>query len=102
MTAEGVEVRLRRSGGFGGMTLETSVNSRDLPPEEARGVEQLLERGEAALHDDQPPARGADRFQYDLTMSRGDEKVELSFSDGAIPPDLESLVGRLVRLARRR
>jgi hypothetical protein len=38
-----------------------------------------------------PPVRGADRFQYDLTVSDGADRHSLRVCEGSVPPPLAAL-----------
>jgi|tagenome__1003787_1003787.scaffolds.fasta_scaffold18318117_2 hypothetical protein len=93
--AEDWRIELIRSGGVAGVTRRTTLASEDLSAAEAAEVERLL----AALDDvpEAPPApgRGADRFQYDLRVTRGGRTRTLTFTEGAIPPEIRPLIDRL-------
>jgi hypothetical protein len=42
---------------------------------------------------------GADEYQYDLTVRRGQETVSLRFDESVLPPELAALVHALERRA---
>jgi hypothetical protein len=45
---------------------------------------------------------GADEYQYDLTVRRGEEEVALRFDETVLPPKLAPLVQLLERRAEER
>jgi hypothetical protein len=80
-------IELVRSGGFAGITRRSSL---DVSEGEAAEVERLL--------DELPPAdrpRGADRFQYELRVTRGGETRAATLHEGAIPEEIRPLIDRL-------
>jgi emfourin len=94
-----VRVDLVRSGGFAGIPVHASVDSATLPVEEASELAALLDRldmADLAERATQPP-RGADRFQYDLTIQRGAVRQHVSLAESAVPPDLRPLLTWLLR-----
>jgi hypothetical protein len=100
----GVRIDFQRSGGFAGVVLRCSIDTARMTPEEAREIEELVSAVDpAALAAASPrPGRGADRFQYDLTIDREDQRHHLSFGEGELTPELRPLVTRLLEIARRR
>ena len=94
-----MRLELRRSGGFAGITRSASVDTADLPSEEADELAGLLERS-GVLHESpgrRGPTPGApDRFRYRLVVERREERVEVSFGEEAMGPDLRALVDRLL------
>jgi hypothetical protein len=96
-----VRLELRRSGGFAGIARSASVDTADLPAEEADELAGLLERSGVlrAGRDAGRPARspGApDRFRYRLVVERREERVEVGFGEEAMGPELRALVERLL------
>jgi hypothetical protein len=94
-----VQVDFARSGGLAGMSVRTSVDTAELPPGPAAEVERLVAAVEASgLPKGSRP--GADRFQYDLTISRGGRSQSVSVGEKDLSPELEALCGWLLRHAR--
>lgn len=84
------------------MRLAVEVVTESLPPEEANELETLVEK---ARFFDLPSilkaqTRGADRFQYRLTVERGDQFHTVVTSDGATPEELQLLIDHLTNVAR--
>ena len=82
-------IELVRSGGFAGITRRSSL---DVGEEEAAEIERLLDDLPAA-----DPPRGADRFQYELRVTRGDRTRAVTLHEGAIPEQIRPLIDRLTR-----
>ena len=94
-------LRFRRSGGiFAGNQLELEVDQQDLDPAESAALAQVLEGPGLAQFSDLPGrGSGADEYQYDLTLKRGDDVVSLRFDETRLPPELAPLVDALERRA---
>ena len=92
---ENWRIELVRSGGVAGVTRRWSLDSKDLSAGEAAEVERLL----AVLNDvpaqPSPPGRGADRFQYELRVTRGGPTGSVTLREGAIPAEIRPLIDRL-------
>jgi hypothetical protein len=87
-------IDLVRSGGVAGMTRRWSLDSQDLSADEAAEAERLL----AALDgvpEQPPPTPGADRFQYELQVTRAGRTRAVRVRDGAIPTEIQPLIDRL-------
>jgi hypothetical protein len=71
-----------------------------LAPEEADALEALL----ASRPEGNPASSGpgADRFQYDLTVTGDGPPRRITVREGDLPPEFRSLLDRLVAHARRR
>jgi hypothetical protein len=97
-----IRIELERSGGFAGISLRTSIDTNTLPPDEAREIARLVDRIDFArlVRRAPRPARGADRFQYDLTVQQGAARHHLSVPEGAVPTELKPLLERLVARAK--
>src|SRR3954453_24181014 len=94
---EGWRIELIRSGGFAGVTRRWSLEPDDLGADEAAEVERLLAALDDVAADPPEPARGADRFQYELRGMRGGETRSMTLQEGAIPDEIRPLIDRLTR-----
>jgi hypothetical protein len=93
-------VEFIRSGGVTGMSLTTSLDLDELAPDEADALEALLaQRPEGTPA---PSGRGADRFQYDLTVTVDGAPRQVTIGEGDLPSELRPLIDRLVTQARHR
>jgi hypothetical protein len=98
------QVHFERTGGFAGIRLATSVDTADLPEEEARALEEKIQ---AARFFEQPgQMRSAgnepDRFQYKITVEQAGKSHTVEVGETSMPEDLQPLVEHLGNLARTR
>jgi hypothetical protein len=96
----GLHVDFARSGGFAGLTLQASVDGDDLPPDERAELERLVRAVEACGAPTSTRA-GVDRFQYDVTISRGKDEKRYSVGEADLTPELKALSEWLLDRARR-
>ena len=95
-----LRIELTRSGGFGG--LETKLGELDtseLPEEEVRELERLVEQANLPELTAASPLRGegADRFQYHLTIEDEQGRRELTAAEDRVPDALRGLLERVSR-----
>jgi hypothetical protein len=84
-----MQVRLRRTGGFAGVTLDSGpVDAAELEPAHADAL--------AALEQEPPPAPARYRFTYELTF--GSRSVRLG--ERLPTPELRAAIKALERRAR--
>ncbi|MGH2767239.1 MAG: protealysin inhibitor emfourin [Actinomycetota bacterium] len=97
-----VKIEFQRSGGFAGTTLATSVDAGDLPQTEAEELGELVERADLPALSERPRRPGGpDRFQYDLAVTLGDRRYQVTVGEAEVPETLRPLLDRLLELARR-
>jgi hypothetical protein len=95
-------IEVHRSGGFAGIGLSGSADIDALPADEARELLALFDQ----LDVDSPPraarpsAGGADRFQYDVTVSRGGNRRTLSLEETDLTPAQRDILTRILRRGR--
>jgi len=103
MSDERVSIEVVRSGGFGGVRRTARLDTDDLDEERAATLRGLV--ADASLDDRGTGPRsgggGADRFQYDVTLVRGNERRELTFSESRLSEAQERLVRWVLSTARR-
>lgn len=89
-----MRVELTRSGGIAGLTVQVAVEGTELSKAEASKLAELVERAGVEALARRSPLRGpgADRFQYDLTVSDKGKEHRLTVSEGAVPPELDELL----------
>jgi hypothetical protein len=93
-----LRIELTRSGGYAGLTTKLGeLDTSTLPEPEARELEELVNRADPQALAAAAPMRGkgADRFQYELTIEGPDGRHELVMSEDRIPDELRPLVDRL-------
>ena len=91
-------IDLARSGGLAGLTMAVSVDTDSLAPEMAGVLDAALRDADLAelAARPHPPARGADRFQYDITVERDGQRHSISFPETDVPPELQPVIDILV------
>lgn len=89
---------LIRTGGFANLRRPASLDTDDLPPGEASEVERLV--GEMDLSDlaarSPLEGRGADRFQYDLTVVRDGHEQRVIAAESEVSPGLRAVIDRVL------
>jgi hypothetical protein len=86
-----MKVTLTRSGGFAGMSTQSSVDTAELPPDQAAKLTALVERLPDAVRP-HGKALVADGFQYDLTIEDGRATRHVRLTDGNLAPDAQALI----------
>jgi hypothetical protein len=95
-------IQLLRSGGFAAIQLHAEIDLNQLGAEERQRLAALVEAANFfALPAELPPTPGADRFQYTLTIQRGEQVHTVQGSEAALPAPLHQLVEEVSGLARR-
>ncbi len=97
-----MRVSIERSGGFAGITMKTTVDEKDVAPDEALKLRQLVEEadffnlpGRIVSRSPQP-----DRFQYALRLEEKGRQYAVMVSEEALPEKLKPLVNWLMEKAR--
>jgi hypothetical protein len=86
-----VRVEVTRSGGFAGVVRHAALDGARLEPEAAAALARLVDA--ADLDAPHAPAKGADRFQYDIAVTGADgRKRQATVGEGAMSPQLKALV----------
>lgn len=80
-------VTVVRSGGVAGVTRRRSVEAGSLTPAQRKALEALAAAAPA------PPARGADRFSFAVTLAYdGGRTQELTVPEDAVPAALADIL----------
>ena len=101
-----VRVEVERSGGFAGIVTRRRADTADLPRRRrrscARSSPASTWRGSSRAWPGRAGtsclARGADRFQYDVTVDDGERVHRFSVQDGSVPSELQPLLDAAMRL----
>ena len=95
-----MQIGFQRSGGFAGLTMGCEVDTERLPPAEAQDIERLVEKVEASGGGGGGPGK-PDRFQYELTFTRGGKTRSFQLGEHELTPEGRELVKRLTERAKR-
>jgi hypothetical protein len=96
-------IRVERSGGFAGMTVQARIDTEDLDPEERQNlIEQVKSSGffESSF-DLQSNQQGRDRFHYSITIEYHEQQRTVELDESEIPDDWQPLIQSINHLARR-
>ncbi len=111
-----MQIRFERSGGFAGLTLSTTIDPTELPPEEARDLLETLddsgilaqpneEEGGGGLEDapDSAPAPlgYVDEMTYTVTIEVSGYEHTVCVTESEMTPEMTELFRCLTQLARR-
>jgi hypothetical protein len=99
-----MRISFERSGGFAGMIMSTTVDTANLPANEASQLQQLVEVADffnLATVISSPNAQ-YDRFQYRVTVEDNDKQHTVTVSESGIPATLAPLIDWLTAAAKRR
>ena len=95
-------IEVHRSGGFAGIGLSGSQDIGALPEDDARELQALLDQLDAdpSPRAARPSAGGADRFQYEITVSRGGKRRSLVLPETELTPAQRNVLTRILRAGR--
>jgi len=87
-------IQFERRGGFAGIRKDTKLDTESLPSEKAQELLELIEKADFFnLPEKFPvPKRGADYFQYRLTIEKEGTQHTVEVSDPAAPATLRPLL----------
>jgi len=90
-----------RSGGFAGIRLAGSFDTQQLLPEQSSILDKLItDSGFFSLPEDiQQTAPGPDRFEFQISISTGQQSHSIRVNDAVMPDRLRPLVEYLTTLA---
>ena len=97
-----MRISFERSGGFAGITTKTTVDEKDLAPEEAQELRQLVEGADFLNLSEKivPRSPRPDRFQYELSLEESGRQHTVTMSEETLPEKLKPLVNWLMEKAR--
>ncbi len=89
-----LRISIERSGGFAGITVRTTIDEKDLAPDEALKLRRLVERADFLNLSKKITPRSArpDRFQYELSLEESGEKHTVTAGEETMPESLKPLV----------
>ncbi|MFQ6061623.1 MAG: protealysin inhibitor emfourin [Methanosarcinales archaeon] len=99
-----MRISFERTGGFTGMRMTAIFDTDSMPPEEARHLREMVNSaGFFELPEFSPaPKRGADYFQYKLTVETEGRMHTIEMSEEAVPGALRPLLEWLMDAARKK
>ena len=99
-----MRVHFERTGGMAGMQFAATIDGEALTPDERAQFEELITAVDFFALPERlvAPSPGADRFQYRVTVERGEERHTVVISEAVAPPALRPLLDWLTRAMRGR
>jgi len=99
-----MRLELVRSGGFAGLEVRTTLDTAELPAAEARAIEAAIRQSDVPELERRSPllGRGADRFEYDLTVTDEGQDHRLVIGETEVPAPLKPVLRRLEEQPTRR
>jgi hypothetical protein len=96
-----MQISFERSGGFAGMVTQATIDSDELPLDEATVLAGLIRDANFfALPATLTESGGADQFQYVVTVKTDEQEHTIRVGDQSAPDSLRPLLQTLTRLAR--
>lgn len=89
-----MKIYFERSGGITGSHITLTLDTKLLPPEEVRKIQNILDNSNFFYlpSKDQPPKQGADLYQYNITVETEQCKHSVEISRFPIPSELRPLI----------
>jgi hypothetical protein len=87
-----VRVEVVRSGGFAGLTRAAAMDTEELDAELAERLRKLVDESQIESLTSTPSRGGADRFQYDVTVTRGNDRTSIVLHESSMPDAARRLV----------
>lgn len=99
-----MRISFERTGGFAGITKKTTVDTAELPANEAKTLLQLVEAADLFRLPERitSPSPQSDRFQYKLTVEDNGKHHTVTVSEAALPGTLRPLIEWLKNIAQKR
>ncbi|BAY07859.1 protealysin inhibitor emfourin [Calothrix sp. NIES-2098] len=98
-----MRISFERTGGFAGISKKTTVDTANLPPNEANELPRLVAAADLFNLPEKitAPNPQVDRFQYKLTVEDQGKQHTVTVSEAALPGTLRPLIEWLNQVARR-
>jgi hypothetical protein len=96
-----MKIYFEQSGGILGIDKKISIDTDYLNPDEAFKLQQLIDDAkffELITESSEPPQRGADYFEYKITIEAKDRKHHVKTTDITMLPN----IGPLIRYLRQK
>ena len=97
-----MKIHFERGGGFAGTHITATIDSKELTHDEGQELGELIN---SVNFFNLPPLitskkRGADRFNYKLTVETEDKRHSVVIDEGAVTPELRTLLQWLTAKAK--
>ncbi len=100
---EPIIIEFERTGGFAGITLSNTINSNELPADEAAKLKELLFNADLTdqCFETEEKAASPDQFFYRFTVKIGEKEFTCHYQENQLPPSARPLI-RYLTLKKRK
>jgi hypothetical protein len=98
-----MNIHYERSGGFTGLPVKVSVDTKSLPDETANRILEALSAARFFELPERlsPPSQGADQFIHRLSVEDETRHHAVEMADSLVPDQLQPVLRQLVLMARK-
>lgn len=98
-----MKIDFERSGGFTGLRMTTTLDTKLMPQDDARHLEEMVDASDFfTLPEVFPcPEKGADYFQYKITIESEGKKHAVEVCELSLPDGLRPLIKKLTEKSHR-
>jgi hypothetical protein len=104
-----MKIQFERTGGFAGMHMSTTIDTKTLPPNDAKDVQDLIDSSQffqvppnsASLETSKASKGAADYFTYKITVENGEKKHSVECNDLNMQPKVKRLVNFLTKHSKK-
>lgn len=98
-----MKINFERTGGFAGIRITAMLDTELMPQEDASHLEKMVDVSNFFILPEVLPApeKGADYFQYRLTVELERQKHTVEVSEASVPDELRPLVNLMMEEARK-
>ncbi len=97
-----LRISIERTGGVAGITIAATIDTKDLPQDDAQKLRQMVEEADFFNLPSKITSRSPqpDRFQYELKAEQNGQQHTVTVSEEVMPAKLRPLVKWLMEAAR--
>lgn len=99
-----MRIEFERTGGFMGLVMNATFDTDELPEEDVKALQELLDAAKffelPAILPPPPASAGADNFQYTVSVELEDLVHTVKLGDMSAPSAMQPLLRKLTLMAR--
>jgi hypothetical protein len=93
-------VRFTQSGGYAGLLKGCELDTKALPPEEAKTLEDLVEASALPASGEFLSNSSRDLRQYEISIDNGRSKTSVVFDEETVPQSAKPLISYLAKCSK--
>ena len=97
---EVMKVRFQQSGGFAGLLRTCEIDTKDLHPEKAQELHELVKSSAIPEAGQFLSDSSRDLREYEISIDDGDSKSSVVFDDESLPQSAKPLIAYLKKCAK--